>query len=144
IEDRPVDQEIPLSKVERNDEMIKGINVGARVIGNRNLLAAAILSKPSSYYTIQMMGANDATYLINVAKKYGIESEAAIFKKKNGTTDWYVLVYRFFSDKLQAIEAVETLAAELKTNRPWVRKLEDIRNEMTGLEMATATAQLIP
>ncbi len=89
-----------------------------------------VLSLPASAYTIQLMGSEDRSYLLDVSKSHNISDDVICFQKKNGMVDWHVLIYKLFSDRSEAVACVETLAPELKSNQPWVRKLEDIQNEI--------------
>jgi polysaccharide biosynthesis transport protein len=134
-----LDHKMCSNEVLPNDLLLTEIEKPSSEIANDYFSKAVFLSKPSSYYTIQMMGADDATYLVDVAKKYGIEGETAIFKKKNGSTEWYVLFYKLFSDRSDAMACVEALMPELKVNHPWVRVLGDIRKEITENEIRNKT-----
>jgi septal ring-binding cell division protein DamX len=89
-----------------------------------------LLSLPSHLYTIQLMGANDKAYLLHISELYDLR-EAICFRKKNGDSDWYVLIYKLFSDRAKAMACVETLAPELKANHPWIRMLGDIQKEVS-------------
>lgn len=90
-----------------------------------------ILSLPENLYTVQLMGANDRAYLIDVSKAHRISGEAVCFEKKNGSTEWYVLIYKLFSDRSEAMACVENLPSEIKTNSPWIRKIGDIQREIS-------------
>jgi septal ring-binding cell division protein DamX len=89
-----------------------------------------VLSLPENLYTIQLMGADDRAYLINVSKTHKISREAVCFQKKNGSTNWHVLIYKTFTDRSEAMACVENLPLELKANGPWIRKIADIQREI--------------
>ena len=105
-------------------------DLGAKDKNDNILSEEYILAQPASYYTIQLMGSDNITYLINLVQEYGIEAETAIFKKKNGLREWYVLISKAYPEKIMAASAVEMLPEAIKVNSPWIRKVGDIQREI--------------
>ena len=101
-----------------------------------------ILSLPENLYTIQLMGYNDRDYLVGISKICDIGDESVCFQKKKGSSDWYVLIYKLFSDRLGAVESEEGLVPGLKAYGPWIRKIADIQREIIESGDTDRTGQL--
>lgn len=93
-----------------------------------------ILSQPPAFYTIQLMGSSDKTYLYNVADSYKNLNDIACFSKIHKERDWYVLICGLFSDKSQAMMVLDALPQELKANSPWIRRIAGIQQEIVIYE----------
>ena len=99
-------------------------------VRNNYLSEEYILALPAAYYTIQLMGTDDLAYLIDMAKEYDIEDETAIYKKKNGSTEWYALISKAYPEKALAADGMNALPDAVKTNFPWIRMVEDVQEEI--------------
>jgi septal ring-binding cell division protein DamX len=65
-----------------------------------------------------------------MSKTCNIEDNSLCFHKKNGSRDWYVLIYKLFSDKVSAMASLEEIPPDLKAYKPWIRKISDIQVEI--------------
>jgi len=86
----------------------------------------------SNAYTLQLLGAYDALTIRKFLNQYSLNSdELAMFKTIYNGKEWLVLVYGVYSNRTQALAALQTLPDSLqKTSPPWIRKLENIQKDI--------------
>lgn len=89
----------------------------------------AIAKAPAGNYTLQLSSASRADTLKAFAQKHGLSNYQVYETTRNGKS-WYVLVYGNFPTVGDAKREVERLPAEIQGKKPWVRKMQQVHQDM--------------
>lgn len=91
--------------------------------------SSAIAKAPAGSYTLQLSGASRADTLKAFAQKHSLSNYQVYETSRNGKS-WFVLVYGNFPTVGDAKREVERLPAEIQGKKPWVRKMQDVHQDM--------------
>lgn len=91
--------------------------------------STAIAKAPAGNYTLQLSSASRADTLKAFAQKHGLSNYQVYETTRNGKS-WYVLVYGNFPTVGDAKREVERLPAEIQGKKPWVRKMQQVHQDM--------------
>lgn len=91
--------------------------------------STAIAKAPAGSYTLQLSSASRADTLKAFAQKHGLSNYQVYETTRNGKS-WYVLVYGNFPTVGDAKREVERLPAEIQGKKPWVRKMQQVHQDM--------------
>jgi DamX protein len=79
----------------------------------------------TQHYTIQLIGSSSLPSILDFAKKNRV-ANYQIYETRRYDKIWFVLIKGNYPTKGDALEALNALPDELKTNKPWVRMGEAI------------------
>jgi len=86
-----------------------------------------ILSKESSYWTIQLSAFSDQAKVKTFIDVNGLHDSAAYFVEKSNDKVLYKLIYGAYKTKEQANSARQNLQNKLKQAGPWLRSIESVQ-----------------
>jgi len=96
---------------------------------------AWLWSQDPSNFTLQLLGARQATSIKKFLGKYNkLSGKAVYFHTRHDTRDWYAVVYGVYSDRGQAAKAIKRLPKELQSASPWIRSFGSIHAELDRAE----------
>ncbi len=91
---------------------------------NNELSEITSLNKNSpSFYTIQLLGAQQKASVISYIKEYNLSDSTRIHQTEFQNKPWYILVQGHYSSFAEAKEQLQKLPEILQKNSPWVKKL---------------------
>jgi len=65
---------------------------------------------------------------------HGSADGAVYFRTRRDGKDWYALIYNSYSNKEDALAALEKLPLSWRENRPWMRSFASIQKELNQPE----------
>jgi len=104
------------------------------VLEQRLLATGAWLDQQSGVaYTVQLLGSNDSEllreYFKTIAKYLEIE-KVYVYRTIANQRPSFTVLYGTFADRYEVNRVLESLPAEMKTNRPYTRTIQGIRAEI--------------
>ncbi len=110
----------------------------ADILSNRLLAMDNWLTGQSpSTVTIQLFGANDETQLKHALSQLGskVESDKIyVYRTRVNNQPGFNVIYGSFSDRTEAARALQTLPEELKKNRPQLRTVAGVLEEIAQMK----------
>ncbi|KEA65079.1 DamX, an inner membrane protein involved in bile resistance [Marinobacterium lacunae] len=94
------------------------------------LRADELLQWPDKGYTLQLLGAREASSVEAFIKAQKNPERFYYFRTLYKGAPWHVVVYGQFSDRASATAAVQTLPAELRKLRPWARSIAGVKSDI--------------
>lgn len=95
--------------------------------------AHPLLAAPPKTYALQLLGVRKPksaeNFMQRLTKQIGSE-QVSVYETRYKSAPWYVVVYGPFEDKKEAREAVKKLPLEMQSQRPWVRQLSKIQEDI--------------
>jgi len=92
---------------------------------------AWILKQNPKHRSLQLIAGYKYTTLTNYVKKYRLPKEKlAYYRSQNKGKIWHSLLYGLYPDYQAANSAAKTLGKKLGKNKPWIRKLKSIQNDI--------------
>ena len=92
-----------------------------------------LMAAPSKTYALQLLGVRKPqsaeAFRERLAKQVGSE-QISIYETRYKSAPWYVVVYGPFDDREAATNAVKRLPKEMQKQRPWVRQLSKIQEDI--------------
>ncbi len=82
------------------------------------------------HYTLQILGAYDATVVSRFAQRTDLHKPMVMHKGEFKQRDWYVLLYGDFSSLREAKAAIQKLPKDIQTHKPWVRRISTIQKTL--------------
>lgn len=90
--------------------------------------ASASQSAPAGSYTLQLSSASRSDTLEAWAKKQNL-SGYHVYKTTRNGQPWYVLVTGSYATPAEAKRAVNSLPAEVRAQKPWVKPVSQVKKE---------------
>lgn len=87
-----------------------------------------IKATPGSHYTLQLSGASRPDTLNAFAKQQNLQNFMVYETKRDGKP-WYVLVNGSYASSAEAKRAIATLPAEVQAKNPWVRPVQQVKQD---------------
>lgn len=92
-----------------------------------------LLSAPPKTYALQLLGVRKPksaqVFMDRLTKQVGSD-QVSLYETRYKSAPWYVVVYGPFEDKKLARAAVKKLPVEMQNQRPWVRQLSKIQEDI--------------
>ncbi|MDX7992353.1 SPOR domain-containing protein [Xenorhabdus littoralis] len=88
-----------------------------------------LLKAPSNRYTLQLSSASRSDTLIAFAKKHNLSNYKVYETKRDGKT-WFILIHGSYASVSDAKSAISSFPAEVKAKKPWVRKLQQVQQDL--------------
>lgn len=92
-----------------------------------------LLDAPSETYALQLLGVRKAksaqAFVSRLTKLVG-QDQVNVYETRYKSAPWYVVVYGPFEDKNKARAAVKRLPKTMQQQRPWVRQLSKIQEDI--------------
>ncbi|MDH5471406.1 MAG: AAA family ATPase [Gammaproteobacteria bacterium] len=85
-----------------------------------------LLKQNSGHWTLQVLGARDPDTLVNFARLHKLGEDSAWYETQLSGNPWYIIVYRFYTDKEIARKSIDRLPVGLRQAKPWVKNIGDI------------------
>ncbi|NLW05970.1 MAG: AAA family ATPase [Pseudomonadaceae bacterium] len=90
-----------------------------------------LMAKPADHYTLQMMGSLDETAVKNYIEAQGAEAaNFSYFEGRYQNKPWYVVVYGDYTNRDEALAAVQKLPEALQKQRPWAKNFLSVQNDI--------------
>jgi len=90
-----------------------------------------ILKQNPKHRSLQLIAGYNYATLTNYVEKFRIpKDKLAYYRSQNKGKIWHSLLYGIYPDYQAANSAAKTLGKKLGTNKPWIRKLKSIQNDI--------------
>lgn len=92
---------------------------------------ATLMQKPSSHYTLQMMGSLEEASVLSFIREQGAEAaKFSYFESRYQGKPWYVVVYGDYANRDAAVAASKNLPASLVQLRPWAKSFASVQQDI--------------
>ncbi|MBC8946844.1 MULTISPECIES: SPOR domain-containing protein [Xenorhabdus] len=88
-----------------------------------------LLKVPANRFTLQLSSASRSDTLIAFAKKNNLVNYKVYETKRNDKT-WFILIYGSYNSASEAKKAISLLPTDIQTQKPWVRKLQQVHQDL--------------
>lgn len=92
-----------------------------------------LLAAPPKTYALQLLGVRKPksaqSFMNRLTKQIGSD-QVSVYETRYKSAPWYVVVYGPFDDRNSAQQAVKKLPLEMQKQRPWVRQLSKIQEDI--------------
>ncbi|AYA41630.1 SPOR domain-containing protein [Xenorhabdus nematophila] len=88
-----------------------------------------LLKAPANRFTLQLSSASRSDTLIAFAKKHNL-SHYKVYETKRDHKTWFILIHGNYSSVYDAKSAISSLPAEVQAKKPWVRKLQQVQQDL--------------
>ncbi len=82
------------------------------------------------HFTLQLLAGRDRDTIEDFIRQHDLVDSAVYFRTRRGGRDWYALVYNSYSNKADALAALNKLPAAWRKYRPWMRSFASIQKEL--------------
>ena len=89
-----------------------------------------LLQQNPNYWTLQVLGARDPETLVKFIKQYQLHDDTAWYQTELSGKPWYVLVYRFYTDKDIARQSIQRLPEGIRKSSPWVKSVAAVQKSI--------------
>lgn len=100
-----------------------------------------LLSAPSSYYTVQLMGSYRESDLTQFLRRHQLQKDAGFYQTSHHNRDWYVLVYGIYHSEAQAKEAIDRLPPSVRKLNPWIKSIHAVKSSIKQAEAGNRSAE---
>ena len=83
-----------------------------------------------SYYTLQLMGSNEANGIRRFLKENGVNSKYAVYTSVKNNKAWHVIIYGVYESHDFAEQARSDLPDYLKKFSPWIRSIKGVQKSL--------------
>lgn len=90
-----------------------------------------ILEQDPAAYTIQIMAGKRAVDVTRFARQVTVGHPMAYYAVTRSGQTWYILLSGVFEDRAEAQAAMADFPNAVRSNKPWVRSLRAVRNEVS-------------
>lgn len=91
---------------------------------------ATLMAKPADHYTLQMMGSQDEAAAKSYIQAQTAQANFSYFEGRYKDKPWYVVVYGDYTDRDQALAAIQNLPEALQKQRPWAKNFQSIQTDI--------------
>ncbi|OTA15989.1 membrane protein [Xenorhabdus vietnamensis] len=124
----PLNQEKPQKEHKvREDHYAKATNKHVTI--NHQANGGNLLKAPASRFTLQLSSASRSDTLTAFAKHNNLSNYKVYETKRDGKT-WFILIHGSYSSVSDAKKAISSLPAEVQAKKPWVRKLQQVQQDL--------------
>ncbi|MBC8953379.1 SPOR domain-containing protein [Xenorhabdus sp. PB62.4] len=88
-----------------------------------------LLKAPANRFTLQLSSASRSDTLIAFAKKHNLNNYRVYETKRDGKA-WFILIHGNYGSVSDAKIAISSLPAEVQAKKPWVRKLQQVQQDL--------------
>ncbi|MBD1228362.1 SPOR domain-containing protein [Xenorhabdus griffiniae] len=88
-----------------------------------------LLKAPANRFTLQLSSASRSDTLSAFAKKNNLANYKVYATKRDGKT-WFILIHGNYGSVSDAKRAISSLPAEVQAKKPWVRKLQQVQQDL--------------
>ncbi len=90
-----------------------------------------LMEQKPNYYTLQLVAGYQKSTVNNYLKRHKLPAtELAYYHSLNKGKDWHSLVFGVYPDYNSAKLAINDLPPEVRQSKPWIRRLNNIQNEI--------------
>jgi len=94
-----------------------------------------LLQQPPGTFTLQLLGSRDQASIADYIRRNALEPEkTAWYRGRYRGSDWYVLLYGNYPDKVAALAARSTLPAKVQKAKPWPRSLKSVQDSIREVQ----------
>lgn len=93
-----------------------------------------VLAQKETEYTLQLVAGHQKQTITNFIEKYQLGNDLIYFSSKRKGKIWHNLSYGLYPDRQSANNAIKSLPTDLVQIKPWIRKLENIQEEVRNLD----------
>ncbi|REF26588.1 DamX protein [Xenorhabdus cabanillasii] len=121
-------------KIEKTDKQHKETAKPAIIDHQANKQSVAnatgdLLKVPANRFTLQLSSASRSDTLLAFAKKNNLANYKVYETKRNDKT-WFILIYGSYNSASEAKKAISSLPTDIQTQKPWVRKLQQVHQDL--------------
>lgn len=92
---------------------------------------ATLMAKPADHFTLQMMGSLDEASVKSFIQAQTTQAASySYFESRYKGQPWYVVVYGDFSNRDNALAAIQNLPEALQKQRPWARNFQSVQTDL--------------
>lgn len=91
-----------------------------------------LMSKPSSSYTIQVIGTHDLKSVQHFIRTHHLEKNTRYYTTQRDGKSWYNLLYGVYPSSSEATKRLNQLPDHLKSFNPWVKPMKQVHREISG------------
>nr|WP_228005929.1 SPOR domain-containing protein [Xenorhabdus sp. BG5] len=88
-----------------------------------------LLNAPANRFTLQLSSAGRSDTLSAFARKNNLTNYKVYETKRDGKT-WFILIHGNYGSVSDAKRAISSLPAEVQSKKPWVRKLQQVQQDL--------------
>ncbi|MEQ1977314.1 SPOR domain-containing protein [Xenorhabdus sp. SGI240] len=88
-----------------------------------------LLKAPANQFTLQLSSAGRSDTLSAFAEKNNLVNYKVYETKRDGKT-WFILIHGSYRSVSDAKRAISSLPAEVQAKKPWVRKLQQVQQDL--------------
>ncbi len=88
-----------------------------------------LLKAPANRFTLQLSSAGRSDTLSAFAKKNNL-SHFKVYETKRDGKAWFILIHGNYHSVSDAKKAISTLPVEVQAKKPWVRKLQQVQQDL--------------
>jgi len=128
---KPIDKSASVAKQSHNDVKPKAKNNKPAKTVKGLKSETWILKQNPKHRTLQLIAGYQYETLTNYIKKHKLpKSKLAYYRSQNKGKHWHSLIYGIYPDYQRAKSAAKKLRKKLGKNKPWIRKLKSIQNDI--------------
>ncbi|MEX0444749.1 SPOR domain-containing protein [Xenorhabdus sp. SGI246] len=133
-EEQKKTEKVASPKIEKTDKQHKETAKPALIDHQANKQSVAnaagdLLKVPANRFTLQLSSASRSDTLIAFAKKNNLANYKVYETKRNDKT-WFILIYGSYNSASEAKKAISLLPTDIQTQKPWVRKLQQVHQDL--------------
>ncbi|HKM16551.1 MAG TPA: AAA family ATPase [Marinospirillum sp.] len=91
---------------------------------------ATLMAKPANHYSLQMMGTQDEAAVKSYIQAQAAPANFSYFEGRYKDKPWYVVVYGDYTDRDQALAAIQSLPEALQKQRPWAKSFQSVQTDI--------------
>ena len=112
----------------RSDTALRlSTDLGGQAVLSAQKVVESWQSVPDSFYSLQLFASESREAVVALVHRQRVSHPQAVLAFERAGKRWYALLYGNFSDKSAARQAASDLPLSLRTEKPWPRRLGDVR-----------------
>ena len=112
----------------RSDTALRlSTDLGGQAVLSAPKVVESWQSVPDSFYSLQLFASESREAVVALVHRQRVSHPQAVLAFERAGKRWYALLYGNFSDKSAARQAASDLPLSLRTEKPWPRRLGDVR-----------------
>jgi septal ring-binding cell division protein DamX len=90
-----------------------------------------LLEQPEAFFSLQLVGSRNEKSIADYIRRHKLdEHQAAYYRGHYRGSAWYVLMYGVYPTQKAALEGRDTLPANIRKAKPWLRSLKSVHRSI--------------